>query len=187
MTRILVIHDSHSGRTARLAEALAEGAGAGAELYRVPPIEEIRPHLGPGGGAAAPEADIAALAGADALALGTPVHFGAPSAAILAFLARTARHWPGRALAGRPATVFAGAGSGGGAETAILTLWSVLASHGFVLVPGAPEAAEGPGGGPLGAVLQAGVEETATLARARAQGARLAAIAGALRPLRQGS
>lgn len=187
MPRILVLYDTQGGRTAAMAHAVASGCGTGALIRHVPRLDGSAAVIGPATPAPDPEAALDDLVQADALAIGCPVHFGAPSAAMLAFLLGTARLWPGRALAGRAATVFASAGSGGGAEAALLSLWAILASHGFVLVPGTPEAAQGPGGGPIGAIMAQGTAEEAALARARAQGARLAAVAAALRSAGQGA
>jgi NAD(P)H dehydrogenase (quinone) len=198
MTRIVVAVDSHSGRTLALARALAEGAGAVAgttvTLARIAPLAGAARLYGPAAAAdaALPGADAALLAAADGIALGTPVHLGLPSAAVTAFLAETGRLWPARALAGRAATVFAAAGSGGGAEAALLALWSALAVHGLILVPGQPQAVpEGTaglhGGGPFGAGSVAALgpgPDAAELARAGAQGALLARVAAALAPLR---
>jgi len=153
----------------------------GTVLARVPPLPGLAEHLGPGaGGHAHPVASPNMLTQVSAVAFGCPVHLGAPSAAMLAFLARTSGLWINRGLAAMPATTFVAAGSGGGAEAALAALWSVLASHGMIIVPGVPEAADRPGGGPMGAVMAAGHDDAAALNRARAQGARLAHVAGAL-------
>jgi NAD(P)H dehydrogenase (quinone) len=183
MPRLLVLYDSHAGRTGALARAVAQGAteagAAEVTLARIPPLDDAATFYGPGAVDDAPLAGPEALEQAEGLAVGTPVHLGAPSAATMRFFAGTGRLWLGRALAGRPATVFAAAGSGGGGEAALLTLWSVLANHGMLLVPGVPEAAEGPGGGPFGALAPMAAGEEAE-ARARAQGASLARVAGRL-------
>ncbi|MCC6008430.1 MAG: NAD(P)H-dependent oxidoreductase [Rhodobacteraceae bacterium] len=187
MTRIAIIFDSATGRTERLARALSDGAaevpGAEVTLARIAPLGPAAAH-----GDDVPTATAALLAGADGIAIGTPVHLGAPSAAVMAFLAATGRLWLEQGLDGRVGTAFAGAGSGGGSETALSTLFSVMAVHGMIIVPGAPRSVDGPGGGsPLGAIALASSPDTAAeteLARARAQGARLARVAGALRALR---
>jgi len=193
MTRIAILFESHAGATAALAAALAEGvseAGGTPMLARIAPLPGAAGLFGPPGPVPdLPEATPAMLAEADGLALGTPVHFGAPGAATLAFLASTGRMWMSRALAGRPATVFTGAGSGGGAEAAVLTLWSALASHGMILLPGQPQAATAEpglaaGGGPFGAGRLAGAAaemRDVETARARAQGAALTRLAARLK------
>lgn len=189
MTRILVLYDSHSGRTGALARSLAEGAdatGSEVQLARVPPLDDAATLYGPGAEDATPLAEAQDLLTADGIAFGTPVHLGAPSPALARFAAETGRAWMQRGLAGKVGTAFAAAGSGGGSETALVSLWSLMASHGMILVPGVPEAAEGPGGGPMGTVaLGKGLSE-ADHARARAQGASLASVAAAVRASRQG-
>lgn len=168
MASILILFDSHSGQTAAMADAVARGAlsvpGTTATLARIPPLAEADVLYGPcETPAGTPDATPDMLAQADGLAVGTPVHLGAPSAALVRFLAATGRLWRSRALAGKPAGVFTAAGSGGGAEAAILCVWSALASHGMLIVPGCPLAG-GPegapptahGGGPFGAGTLAG-------------------------------
>jgi NAD(P)H dehydrogenase (quinone) len=197
MARILVLFHSTGGRTWRMAEAVAEGVAAvpGAEpvLKQVPEIAEAPFIQGPDWAARraafahVPAADPAELADYDGLALGTPVHFGAASAALRVFLDRTGQAWMQGALIGKPATVFCGAGSGGGREAAILSLWALLGTHGMTILPlglGARELAgfAAPhGGSPFGAgTLAAAPGErpsAAERAMARAQGRALADVA----------
>ena len=146
MIRIVVIYDSHGEQTAKLAQALAEGVGENTMLARVPAVPGLAPALGPG--------------------LTEQAH-PVGATAMLAFLAHTGGLWLNRGLAARPATVFVSAGSGGKAEAALGALWSVLASHGMILVPGMPQAAQGPGGAPTGPVLVAGHAEAARCRKAR--------------------
>ena len=184
MTGIAVIFDSATGRTEGLARAVAHGAaelsGTSVTLARIGSTT-------PGDGLV--PATPALLAAADGIALGTPVHFGAPSASMMGFLAETGEQWQELALAGRVATVFAGAGSGGGSETALAALWPVLAVHGLVILPGSPRAASGAGSAsPLGSATLATSDPSARdaeHARARAQGHQLARIAQALSALRR--
>ena len=94
-------------------------------------------------------------------------------------------------LIGRPATVFTGAGSGGGREAAILAMWSLLGTHGMVIVPPGLRAREvldqssANGGSPLGAgTITAGEGDRpspAELAVARAQGQAVAEVAARLK------
>ncbi len=127
MTDILIAFHSPTGRTRALAQRVAEGVAA------VEGCQPILRRIGPEG--PEPPATMADLARCHALALGTPVHFAAPSTAVRAFLDEATDLWLAGALAGRPATAFCGAGSGGGREAALLALWSLFASHGMVIVP----------------------------------------------------
>lgn len=197
--RILVLFHSTGGATWKMAQAVAEGAseaGATVALKQVPEIAEAPAIQGPDYKAKrAPFADVpvaepADLLACDGLALGTPVHFGTMSGALRVFLDQTGKMWFDGALIGKPATVFAGAGSGAGRESAILSLWSLLGVHGMTLVPLGLRAAEVMdqsavhGGSPLGAgTITRGPGERpspAELAMARVQGAALAETTAAL-------
>ncbi len=197
--RILVLFHSTGGATWKMAQAVAEGAAAAraaVTLKQVPEIAEAPAIQGPDyESKRAPFADVpvaepADLAACDGLALGTPVHFGSMSAALRVFLDQTGKMWFDGALIGKPATVFAGAGSGGGRESAILSLWALLGSHGMTIVPLGLRAAEVMdlstvhGGSPLGAgTVTRGPGDRPSreeLAMARIQGAALAETAAAL-------
>ena len=197
--RILVLFHSTGGATWKMAQAVAEGAadaGAAVTLKQVPEIAEAPAIQGPDYEAKrAPFADVpvaepADLLACDGLALGTPVHFGSMSAALRVFLDQTGKMWFDGALIGKPATVFAGAGSGGGRESAILALWALLGTHGMTIVPLGLRAAEVMdlstvhGGSPLGAgTVSRGPGDRPSreeLAMARIQGAALAETASAL-------
>jgi NAD(P)H dehydrogenase (quinone) len=120
--RMHIVFASQTGRTARMAEAAAEGAREeGAQVTLV----------------SAAEADPAALTGADALLLGTGVHMAGMESAMSAFLERTAPLWLQGQLEGRVGGAFASAGAGGrgGGELVLISLWAVLAEHGALLVP----------------------------------------------------
>lgn len=197
--RILVLFHSTGGATWKMAQAVAEGAaetGAAVSLKQVPEIAEAPTIQGPdyrekrAAFADVPVAEPADLLACDGLALGTPVHFGSMSAALRVFLDQTGKMWFDGALIGKPATVFAGAGSGGGRESAILSLWALLGTHGMTIVPLGLRAAEVMdlstvhGGSPLGAgTVTRGAGDRPSreeLAMARVQGAALAEAAAAL-------
>ena len=197
MARILVVFHSASGATWRLARAVAEGVdgvgGCAADLRKVPEIEAAPSIYGAdmadarAAFAGVPLADPSDLDRYDGFAFGTPVHFGSMSAAMRTFLDQTGQAWMSDALVGRPATVFTGAGSGGGRETAILSMWAILGSHGMVIVPPGLRAREvldqsaANGGSPFGAgTITAGEGDRpseAEYAVARVQGQALADIA----------
>lgn len=120
--RVVVVFASRTGRTRRMAEALAEGAeSAGAKVS----LREAE---------AATHED---LRGCDALVVGSGVHMGGPEAVLRGFLADTAPLWLKAELRGKLAAAFASAGDGakGGAELALLSMLSTLAEHGMLLVP----------------------------------------------------
>lgn len=120
--RVLIVVASQTGRTARMAEAVAEGAKqAGAEVA-------VR---------RAEEADDADLLAADAVILGSGVHMGGIESAMRVFFERAAPLWIRGALHGRLGAAFATAGKGarGGGELALLSLLAFLAENGMLLVP----------------------------------------------------
>ncbi len=121
MTRVLVVVASQTGRTRRMAEALAEGA-------RAARADVVLRDAGDVG-----DDD---LLSADAVVVGSGVHMGGIEASMRAFLARTSPLWLQGRLAGKLGAAFvsAGAGGRGGAELALVSLHATLAEHGMLLV-----------------------------------------------------
>ena len=120
--KLVVVVASQTGRTAKLAQAVAEGAreaGAEAEVIRA---EDAGPEQ---------------LEGADGLVLGSGVHMGGIESSMRAFFERVAPLWLQGQLIGKVGAAFVSAGSGarGGAELALISLWANLAEHGMLLVP----------------------------------------------------
>src|SRR4029450_8562975 len=118
--RILIVVASATGRTARMAEAVAQGAtdaGAEATLRR------------------ADEATDADLLAADGVIVGSGVHMGGIESSMRAFFERGAPLWIRGSLIGKVGAAFvsAGEGVGGGAELALLALLANLAEHGMLL------------------------------------------------------
>lgn len=105
MKRILLVYGGQSGKTQRLADAVAAGVGACAEVELC-----VRKAL---------EADIDDLLRADGLLIGTPENFGYMSGAVKDFMDRTYYPAEGKTT-GRPYALFVSAGNDGtGAVRAI--------------------------------------------------------------------
>jgi NAD(P)H dehydrogenase (quinone) len=119
--RVLIVVASQTGRTARMAEAVAAGAkeGGGDVVLRRP--EETT------------EDDLLA---ADAVILGSGVHMAGIASSMRVFFERMAPLWMQGSLAGKIGAAFvsAGAGARGGGELALLSLWAFLAENGMLLV-----------------------------------------------------
>jgi NAD(P)H dehydrogenase (quinone) len=120
--KLLVVVASQTGRTAKLADAFAEGAreeGADVSVVRA---EDATPQQ---------------LEDVDALALGSGVHMGGIESTMVAFFERVSMLWLQGKLIGKVGAAFVSAGSGarGGAELALITMLSNLAEHGMLLVP----------------------------------------------------
>jgi NAD(P)H dehydrogenase (quinone) len=120
--KLLVVVASTTGRTRRMAEALADGArGAGAQVLLRGP-EETQ------------DAD---LLDADAIVLGSGVHMGGVASSMVALFERVAPLWLAGRLRGKVGAAFVSAGEGerGGGELALLALLAWLAENGILIVP----------------------------------------------------
>lgn len=122
--RVLVAYHSESGQTKILADALAEGVRSveGASV-RVKNVSDVTAED---------------LAGADAIALGSPVHMGDAAWQVRRAIDQWAMEfgfWDSRGLLNKPAAVFAtGAFPSNGKELTMISLASGLAQLGMVLV-----------------------------------------------------
>ncbi|MDO9453255.1 MAG: NAD(P)H-dependent oxidoreductase [Stagnimonas sp.] len=147
MKRLLLVFHSQSGRTAQLAQAVAEGAAS----LRDEVTLRIR---------RAPEADIEDLLWAEGLLLGTPENFGHLSGLMKDFLDRTYYPAEGKTI-GLPWALFVSAGNDGrGAVTALERIalgyqWKKAAEP--VIVNGEPDAAGLSRCSDLGQTLAAGL------------------------------
>lgn len=144
MAKLLVLFHSFYGNTFRLAESIAEGArstGAVVDLMQVP--EHIPEEALKASGALetrkqfahVPVAAPADLVNYDGIAFGTGTRFGSPSSTLRNFMDQTGKLWNDGALIGKAGTVFGSTGTGGGAETTVISMWFTLAHHGMVIVP----------------------------------------------------
>lgn len=174
MPKLLVLFHSRTGRTAALAEAIAEGAKsvrfAEVDVRR---IEELAAPEGPASDAAARAsaegprathrvlADPASLADYDGIILGSPARHGVAAAEVTRLLDRLGALGRAGALVDKVGSAFVPAEPAGGHETALWSMLTPLARLGAILVP--PFRADG-----------AGPEDEA--AAARAQGRRVATV-----------
>jgi NAD(P)H dehydrogenase (quinone) len=192
-TTVLVLYYSRGGRTAALARQAAHGvesAGAVARVRTVPAVTaQTAPQLPPVPADGPPYVELADLAEADGLLLGSPTRFGNMAAPLKHFLDSTSELWMSGRLADKPAGVFTSSSSPhGGQESTLLSMQLPLLHHGMLIV-GVPytEAAlfeTRTGGSPYGATHVATPWNTALSADestvARVLGARVARLASAL-------
>ena len=192
---LLILYYSQTGGTANLAEYIARGVSEQgdfeARLRTVPDvvtaIEETLPPVPSEGAVYCTKED---LAGCHGLALGTPTRFGNVAAPLKHFIDSTADLWMGRALEGRPASLFCSTASlHGGQEATLLSMLPPLLHHGMIFMGlpySAPELNQTQTGGtPYGVTHVAGAEHTPVLseheqALAIVQGKRLADLAARL-------
>ncbi|MFF0153637.1 flavodoxin family protein [Micromonospora sp. NPDC005203] len=145
MIKVAIVFHSRSGNTYQLAVAAAAAAvkaGAEAQLYRVPdlpnPIVLDRKAYAELNAETAdvPVATMADLVAADAIMIGTPVHFGLPAPQIIDFIDHSGPVAIPGDLANKVVGVFAsGSMPHAGAQTAILALHNVICHWGALIVP----------------------------------------------------
>jgi len=189
-TQVLVLFQSETGGTYKLAKAIAEGVetvtNVKAVLRQIPTsnkkfIDSV------------PLITTDELIDYDGIALGSPIHFAGSTPEMRQFLDSTINLWEKRALEGKPASVFMSAGSGAGSEMAVLSLWGVLASHGMLIVPtGIMGSAEidktiPQGTNPFGTVALTGMPGSERPSKGELDGAKLqgAALAKAAKAIQQ--
>ena len=137
---VLVLYYSRYGSTAAMADLIARGveerAGAVAKIRSVPEVSPVCEQTASAIPAAGPPyATLDDLKHCDALALGSPTHFGNMAAPLKYFLDSTSGLWFSGALAGKPAGVFTATSSmHGGQETTLMTMLLPLLHHGMILV-----------------------------------------------------
>jgi NAD(P)H dehydrogenase (quinone) len=202
VTRIAVIYYSATGNVHALARAVAEGAaneGAEVRLRHVAELpqemlisftqywgrhrSELEDH---------PEASLEDLEWADGIALGTPTRFGNVAAQLKVFLDLAGELWQRGALVDKVATSFTSSQTEhGGQESTILALNNTLYHWGAIVLPLGYTVHEVFNGGanPYGASYTSdnrpeGPDEKAIVV-ARAQGARLARVAGVIGAARE--
>ena len=121
MAKMLICYYTRSGNTAKMAEAVAEGAND---------VESLTAE-------AKPLAEVSAddLLNYDAIMLGSPVYYGTMAAEVKQLLDNSVAHH-GK-LAGKVGGAFASSANiGGGNETTILDILKALLIHGMI-IPGA--------------------------------------------------
>ena len=171
--KVLVLFYSFTGSTAQLARVVAEGAAGVPQtevmLRRVPELLpqslfDAKPKLKEIHAALEAEFPVATaddLVSADAVAFGTPTHFGSFASQLKQFIDQLTPAWLAGKLVNKPAAVFCAAGSmHGGEELTLLSLLIPLLNLGMIPV-GIPYPIQGEGsdfdaGSPYGAIFVAG-------------------------------
>ena len=197
MTRIAVIYYSATGNVHALARAVAEGAadeGAEVRLRRVAELQEemlisFKQYWGRHRSELEdqPEAQLEDIEWADGIAFGTPTRFGNVAAQLKVFLDLAGELWQQGKLIDKVATAFTSAQTEhGGHESTILALNNTLYHWGAIVLPlgyTVHQVFNG-GGNPYGTSFTSDhhveAPDEKTLLVARAQGARLARLAGVI-------
>lgn len=170
--KILVLFYSFTGKTAKLAKYIADGAkeinGAEVEIKQVPELLpeqffENKPDLKKTKESLAqtPVASIEDMTSADGVAFGTPVHFGSFASQLKQFIDQLSPVFIKGTMVGKPAAFFCSAGSlHGGEEAALISTMIPLLNLGMIPI-GVPYPVQGEGsdfdaGSPYGAVYVSG-------------------------------
>jgi NAD(P)H dehydrogenase (quinone) len=137
MKEILVLYYSQNGSTKELAKIIARGInsieGVNAKLKTVPSSNSLQEEY-----LKIDEDEYVTLSDlekCDALALGSPVHFGTMASSLKYFLESTSSQWLTGALVGKPACVFTSSSSlHGGQESCLLSMILPLLHHGMLIL-----------------------------------------------------
>jgi NAD(P)H dehydrogenase (quinone) len=148
MPKLLVLFHSRTGRTAALADAIAEGAKS--VRFAEVDVRRIEEPAAPEGAAGDPAAvasaegsrgkhrvlaDPAALAGYDGIILGSPARHGVAAAEVTRLLDRLRALGGAGALVDKVGSAFVPSEPAGGHETALWSMLTPLARLGAILVP----------------------------------------------------
>jgi NAD(P)H dehydrogenase (quinone) len=115
--KVLIVYDSRSGNTEKMAHAVAEGAKKAGVEVSVRKVDE---------------ASVDELLGADGIILGSPVYYGLPTGKLKEFIDASVKHH-GK-LEGKIGGAFASSGgTHSGAETTIIALLEALLIHGMIV------------------------------------------------------
>lgn len=170
--KILILFYSFGGKTAKLAEHMAEGArqidGAEVVIKQVPEslppsffdnkegLKKVREEF-----ANVPIATTEDMTSSDGVAFGTPVHFGSFASQLKQFIDQLSPVFVKGTMVGKPAAFFCSSGSmHGGEEACLLSMMIPLLNLGMVPI-GVPYPIQGEGpefdaGSPYGAVYVSG-------------------------------
>lgn len=195
MPKVLVLFYSRSGNTARLADALVEGARSvkftEVDVRRIedlapsPSIESVDDGTESRAELARryrPFEGVEHLEHYDAIVLGAPTRYGVMAAELKHVIDQTGPLWKRGALVDKVGSAFTSVSTAhGGHETTLWSIMTTMASLGMILCPpGYSDSAMYAGGSPYGAtaVTSGGPPGDADLAAARHQGKRVAMVAG---------
>jgi len=180
-TRVLVLFYSGMGHTAALARFIAEGALS---------VENTEVVVKQVPGSKATGVEIATqedFVSADAIAIGSPTHFGSFAAEIKAFIGGLTPLWLKGQVAGKPVAFFCSAGSmHGGEEATLISLMIPFFNLGMIPIgipyPIQGESPDFDSGSPYGAIFVSGHDGKNKMSEgdkkvARILGKRLAATA----------
>jgi len=120
MAKILVVYDSRTGNTEKMAQAVEQGAREAGANVRLKKVTEAR---------------LTDLEWAEGIILGSPDYFGSMSARMKGFIDKTVGLWEKGKLKNKVGGVFVSAdGTGTGAEATTLSLITAMFGYEMVIV-----------------------------------------------------
>ena len=120
MAKVLIVYDSRSGNTEKMAKAVEQGAREAGASVRVQKVNDTR---------------LGDLEWADGVILGSPTYFGGMSARMKGFIDKSIGLYMKGKLRNRAGAAFASAdGTGTGAETTALSLLTAMIQHEMLIV-----------------------------------------------------
>ena len=122
MAKALVVYDSVTGNTRKMAEAIGDGLRESGLDVEVKKVEDT---------------NLDDLVAADAIVMGSPTYFSTMTAKMKAFIDKSVDVWPGEPgkLKNKVGAAFTScAGADGGNETTLLSLIRAMLWHGMVIV-----------------------------------------------------
>jgi multimeric flavodoxin WrbA len=123
MSQVVIVFHSGYGHTQRVAESVAVGAGAGAELLQISAEGDL------------PEGGWDKLAAADAIIFGTPTYMGSPSWQFKKFADATSKVWFTRGWQDKVFGGFSNSASfSGDKQVSLIALQTLASQHGGIWV-----------------------------------------------------
>lgn len=123
MSKVVVVYHSGYGHTRRVAEHVAQGAGAGAELLEIDAAGDL------------PADAFDRLAAADAIIFGTPTYMGNPSWQFKKFADASSKAWFTRAWQDKVFGGFTNSASvNGDKQVTLISLQTLASQHGGIWV-----------------------------------------------------
>jgi NAD(P)H dehydrogenase (quinone) len=172
-TKVAIVYYSSTGNVYALAVATAEGAEKAGTEVRLRKVAELAPHSAISANPAwvehvqatqdVPEATVDDLVWADAIMLGSPTRYGMIASQLKQFIDTTGQEWQEDLLADKFYGAFTSTISEqGGQESTLLSMYTVFAAWGGIIVPpGFTAPIQYEVGNPYGASHVSGMEAAA--------------------------
>lgn len=131
MARVLIVYDSRTGNTEKMAKAVEQGASEAGASVRLVKVNDAR---------------LADLEWAEGMIFGSPTYFGTMSARMKGFIDKSVGLYVKGKLKNKVGAAFTSAdGTGSGAETTVMSLVTAMVQHEMLIVSAPGREPEWPG------------------------------------------